>query len=80
MTMATYTLALTPSLINLGTEGSLDTSILNGHSIQRTGYLETVDGSGHRKVTEMFDGEAFTDVPQGPTNYSNGAGGTWILG
>ena len=78
--MATYTLALTPSLINLGTEGSLDTSILNGHSIQRTGYLETVDGSGHRKVTEMFDGEVFTDAPQGPTDYSNGAGGTWIKG
>ena len=78
--MATYTLALTPSLINLGTEGSLDTSILNGHSIQRTGYLETVDGSGHRKVTEMFDGESFTDVPQTLVDYQNGSGGTWILG
>ena len=77
--MSTYTLALTPTLVNLGTEGSLDTSILNGVSIQRTGYIELVDGSD-RKVLELFDGEVFTDVPQTPTEYSNGSGGTWILG
>jgi hypothetical protein len=75
--MATYTLDLTPTLINLGTEGSLDTSILNGVSLQRTGYIETVD-SGHRKVLELIDGEVFTDVPQDITDYSNGSGGTWI--
>ena len=77
--MATYTLALTPSLINLGTEGSLDTSVVNGASIQRTGYLEVVDGAD-RKVLELIDGEVFNDVPQTLTDYSNGAGGTWILG
>ena len=78
--MSTYTLALTPTLVNLGTEGSLDTAVVNGLSIQRTGYLETVDSSGHRKVTEMFDGESFTDVPQTLVDYQNGSGGTWILG
>lgn len=62
--MASYTLKLTPTLRNLGTEGSLDTAILGGVSLQRTGYIETVDGSGGRKVSEMMDGEVFTDVPQ----------------
>jgi hypothetical protein len=76
--MSTYTLALTPTLINLGTEGSLDTSILNGVSLQRTGYIETVDGSD-RKVLELVDGEVFTDVPQTIEDYSNGSGGTWIV-
>ena len=80
MIMATYTLALTPTLVNLGTEGSLDTAVVNGVSIQRPGYLETVDGSGGRKVTEMLDGEVFTDAPQAPEDYQNGSGGTWILG
>jgi len=75
--MATYTLALTPTLINLGTEGSLDTSILNGVSLQRTGYIETVDGSD-RKVLELIDGEIFTDLPEAIDDYSNGSGGTWI--
>lgn len=78
--MATYTLSLTPTLRNLATEGSLDTSILNGVSLQRTGYIETVDGSGDRKVTEMADGEVFTDVPQALDEISNGAGGFFILG
>jgi|APGre2960657373_1045057.scaffolds.fasta_scaffold01152_12 hypothetical protein len=77
--MATYTLALTPTLRNLGTEGSLDTSVVNGVSVQRTGYIETVDGTD-RKVLELIDGEVFTDVPETLTDYSNGSGGTWING
>lgn len=79
MTMATYTLALTPTLINLGTEGSLDTSIVNGVSVQRTGYIETVSGTD-RKVLELIDGEVFTDVTQNIEDYQNGSGGTWING
>jgi len=76
--MSTYTLALTPTLINLGTEGSLDTSILNGVSLQRTGYIETVSGTD-RKVLELVDGEVFTDVPESIEDYSNGSGGNWII-
>lgn len=75
----TYTLQLTPALRNLGTEGSLDTSVLNGVSLQRTGYIETVNGDLERKVSEMFDGEDFTDVVQVPTTYDNGNGQFWIL-
>ena len=43
--MANFQLKLTPNLVNLGTEGSLDTSVVNGVSIQRTGYIEVVDAS-----------------------------------
>ena len=76
--MANYTINLTPALINLATEGSLDTSIVEGCSLQRTAYLETVDSTGGRKVLELVDCEEFDDVPQTPTEYSNGAGGNWI--
>lgn len=77
--MASYTVQLTPALVNLATEGSLDTSVVSGVSIQRTAYIETVDGSGGRKVQELFDGENFDDTPETPTEYSNGSGGYWIV-
>jgi hypothetical protein len=77
--MASYTIQLTPSLVNLATEGSLDTAVVSGVSIQRTAYLETVASDGGRKVLELLDGEAFTDTPEDPTDYSNGAGGNWIV-
>jgi len=77
--MASYTIQLTPTLVNLATEGSLDTAVVSGVSIQRTAYLETVNTSGDRKVLELFDGEGFDDTPEAPTEYSNGAGGFWIV-
>jgi hypothetical protein len=77
--MASYTIQLTPSLVNLATEGSLDTAVVNGVSIQRTAYLETVNTSGDRKVLELLDGEAFNDTAEVPTDYSNGSGGNWIV-
>ena len=77
--MASYTINLTPTLRNLATEGSLDTSILDGCSLQRTAYLETVNSSGERRVHELFDCDAFTDDVQVPSDYSNGAGGNWIV-
>lgn len=77
--MASYTLKLTPTLRNLGTEGSLDTAIVNGASIQRGGYIETVNGDGGRKVSEMLDGQTFTDVVQTLTDLDNGSGANWIV-
>lgn len=64
--MASYTLKLTPTLRNLGTEGSLDTSVVNGVSLQRTGYMTTADGGDAQlvKVTELNDGQTFTDTVQ----------------
>jgi hypothetical protein len=77
--MASYTVQLTPSLINLASEGSLDTSVVSGISIQRTAYVELVNSSGGRKVYEAIDGETIDDVVQDPTDYSNGAGGNWLV-
>ena len=64
--MATFTLNLTPSLVNLGTEGSLDTAVMSGASVQRTGYVATtVSGNPYSlKVSEMNDGQTFTDQPE----------------
>lgn len=60
-----YDLKLTASNRNqLGDDGSLDTSLLNGCSIQRTGYIETVNYEGKRKLSELSDCEQFNDAPQ----------------
>lgn len=61
--MTTYTLSLTPALRNFTTEGGLDTAILNGVSIQRTGYVDVYNGAD-RKIVQVADGESFDDVMQ----------------
>ena len=58
--MADYRIKLTPNLINLASEGSLDTSVQNGVSIQRTAYFE-VYNSGKRKIVSKVDGSSFND-------------------
>lgn len=66
--MASYIAKLTPTLRHAGTEGSMDTSLVNGVSIQRTGYFE-VYNSTNRKIVSVNDGETFTDViPTWTTN------------
>lgn len=79
--MASYTLKLTPADRNPASEGSLDTSVVNGVSIQRTGYIEVVNANNlqQRMVWEMADGASFNDTFQGLTNIPNGAGGTFIV-
>lgn len=59
--MANYSLKLTPNIVNLGSEGSLDTSVSGGVSYQRTGYID-VYNSTNRKVVEVVDGETFSDT------------------
>jgi hypothetical protein len=64
--MTQYSLKLTPDLVNLGSEGSLDTSLINGVSLQRTAnMLEVVDANGNRKVISLKDGDIFDDVISG---------------
>jgi hypothetical protein len=64
--MTQYSLKLTPDLVNLGSEGSLDTSLINGISLQRTAnMLEVVDTNGNRKVISLKDGDIFDDVVSG---------------
>ena len=47
-----------------GGEGSLDTSMLDGNSIQRTGYITTVDEDGNTKTLNLKDGTAFNSTTQ----------------
>ena len=67
--MATYTLKLTPDLRNFATEGGLDTSVVDGVSAQRTGYIEVYNNSD-RKIVEVKDGESFNDDMQTITDFS----------
>jgi hypothetical protein len=60
MTIHQYQTKMTPTLINPGTESSLDAVLVNGHSVQRSALIEVVNGS-NRKVIEVHDGEIFDD-------------------
>lgn len=63
--MATFTVGLTPALVNLGTEGGLDTAVVGGVSIQRTvNMVMTVDGADRKMVVAVNDGGEFDDVVQ----------------
>jgi hypothetical protein len=61
--MATYTVGLTPALRNLATEGSLDTAVVNGVSLQRTVNMITVDNN--KVVVNVVDGGSFNDTTVG---------------
>ena len=64
--MPNYELELSPTNTPTeGGEGSLDTSLLNGNSIQRTGYITTVDEDGNTKTLNIKDGTAFNSTIQG---------------
>jgi hypothetical protein len=66
--MASYTVQLTPGLVNQNSEGSLDTSVRNGISGQRT--MESVlmvVGEGDRKqLYRLADGEVYSDDIEEP--------------
>jgi uncharacterized delta-60 repeat protein len=51
-----------------GGDGSLDTTIVNGVSLQRSAYLELVNGTD-RKVVAPKDGQEISDEPQALTDY-----------
>lgn len=48
-----------------GGEGSLDTALVNGHSIQRTGYLEIKRTDIESKVVSVLDGQTVSNSPSG---------------
>ena len=72
-----YTVKLTPDLRNLGTEGSLDTSVVNGVSIQRTVYLDVYNGAD-RKIVQVRDWATFDDTMQTLADLEN-SGHKFIL-
>jgi hypothetical protein len=73
----TYIVKLTPDLRNLATEGSLDTAVVAGNSIQRTVYLDVYNGTD-RKIVEAKDGDSFDDTMQTLADLEN-SGHKFIL-
>jgi len=80
--MATYTVQLTPTLVNQVSEGNLDTTVRGGLSSQRT-FNDTmvVNGSNRKMVGRLADGETYDnttfdvvvhDVPAGNPNFDAG--------
>jgi hypothetical protein len=71
--MATYTVDLSPALVNLASEGSLDTSRdANGNSLQRQYFGVLVENNNDRKMVGIVrDGGTFTDVIAGISDYPN---------
>lgn len=74
--MATFTVDLTPVLINPTTEASLDTTIVNGLSKQRTFEMTMVknSGGGRKIVSRIPDGGTYTDVTTYVNLYENDPG------
>jgi hypothetical protein len=80
--MATYTVKLTPDVVTSVSEGSLDTSVVNGASIQRTKeVLLVVNGSDMKILHRLKDGSQYDDttfetvvnnVPAGHPTFSFG--------
>lgn len=61
--MATYTVQLTPDVVNQASEGSLDTSVNAGLSAQRTKECVLVVNGGDRKqLYRLADGESYDDT------------------
>jgi hypothetical protein len=70
--MATYTVDLSPALVNLASEGSLDTvKDANGNSIQREYFgVWVVNGSDRKMVGIVKDGQTFDDtIITSPADY-----------
>jgi hypothetical protein len=68
--MASYTVKLTPDVVNMSTEGSMDT-VVDGVSIQRTMEMVLVSNSGYKMVGKLKDGDTFDDVIADLGDYSN---------
>lgn len=61
--MAVYTVDLTPSLVNQSSEGSLDTSVVAGLSLQRTmESLLVVNGADRKQLYRLADGETYDNT------------------
>lgn len=80
--MASFTVDLTPTPVTFTSEGSLDTSVLNGVSLQRTvESLFVVNGANEKMLYRLNDGEIYDNTtfqtvvyttPIGNPNFSSG--------
>lgn len=74
--MSNYNIKLTPNFITPFSEGDLDSSILDGKSLQRTFNMYEVKNYGNKKMISAKDGETFND-----TTFQNSDGvGTFEAG
>lgn len=60
--MAQYIVKLTPQLVTPLTEGSMDEHLVNGYSIQRTGYFDIFNGTSRKRLTRVADGDTIDDT------------------
>jgi hypothetical protein len=61
--MSNYEVKLTPEFRDRTTEGGLDSSVLNGKSIQRTFCMtQVVNGKNRKMVSNIPDGSEFNDT------------------
>ena len=61
--MASYTVDLTPVVVTAVSEGSLDTSVMGGNSIQRTKEsVLVVNGANRKQLYRLADGETYDDT------------------
>lgn len=61
--MAVYTVDLTPVAVNQASEGSLDTFLVGGNSIQRTKEcVLVVNGANRKQLYRLADGESYNDT------------------
>jgi hypothetical protein len=61
--MASYTVKLTPDLVNQASEGNLDTSVVEGLSAQRTKEcVLVVNGEDRKQLHRLADGETYDDT------------------
>jgi hypothetical protein len=64
--MANYEINLSPNITNPASEGSMDTSLMNGKSIQRTcNGMMIVNGVNRKMVGRLADGDTFDNVIEG---------------
>ena len=67
-------------------EGNMDTSVIvdpvtgKRVSIQRTGYFETKNDCGNRKITSVPDGGTYSNTPDSPASTSNPTGNPLVNG
>jgi hypothetical protein len=61
--MASYTVDLTPVVVTAVSEGSLDTAVMGGNSIQRTKEsVLVVNGANRKQLYRLADGETYDDT------------------
>ena len=69
--MASYTGDLTPVVVTVVSEGSLDTSVVGGLSTQRTKEsVLVVNGANRKQLYRLADGETYDDTTFETVSYN----------